>query len=504
MLKQLVGYVTSLFGRFRRAPTPKPEPEGPTEAAEPRVVAEVVAEAPLVSDHETADAIRKRLPGIQKRFQAAVVDRIGLGFEAGRPMLNEGSLELIVPVLGTIAMTANQYGGIRQGLSYLADDLAAVFGIELRRAGRQEELVDGYWRPPLNWQTPTTSETTAAPPDTSDTTLALWLVGAGTFLTATLGLIGATDADVDRLRVNHPLLFNLAIFGVVLAVLTGVLWPVWRGRCSRRLKRVLTLAVLIVGGSTVGIAWAATNDLSAKARPRITAKLERAGERTRLVGTVTATGLQTKEHILVRIAGLKPRRKANGDEDRVPIYNGRTGPNVEGNVEVTLDSFVPTGVYERLDVEAVLESEDDVSSAEPAPACDVAKRTFGCVSLATPFESRRPRIHASWKAGARLIDIRARMTGLAADDRVVLTVRRKRGKEWGRRLYAASWAPDSLGVVEESLQLEADPSGGSICVIMRALRGTHARGSEERLRRGPCKVRSRGTAVFLGTPERET
>jgi hypothetical protein len=282
MWKRIVGFVTSSLSRFLRPGTAEPEPEAP---APPRLIAEVIADAPLVSDREVEEAIRQRLPAMQRRFQAAVGERLGSGFEVKPLVLEAGSLELIAPIFSTLAMTVSQYGGIRQGLSYLADDLASIFGIELRRAGGKDELVDGYWRPTAAW---------SPAPDATD------------------------------------------------------------------------------GNASAG-----------------------------------------------------------------------------------------------------------------AGASDT-------------------RLRATWKPGTGIIDVAARMTELSADDRVLLSVRRREGKTFRRRLYGASWAPDALGVVDESLQIEADPRGGSVCVIMRLLRGTYARGSESLLRRGPCTARSRGTAVFLGTPERTT
>jgi membrane-bound metal-dependent hydrolase YbcI (DUF457 family) len=486
-------------GRRSRAPDePRRRPASTPERDGMHLVAEVVAEAPLIDSAAILVALERRLPAIEERVEAATFRRLGADYRAHRLDVRNGSIELIVSIFGTAALAVEHYGDLRDGLDRLAEDLATILGIEIGRAGAPGAQVDGFWRPPPGWTSaPPAAAPVAQAPDTADRPVLVWLLGAGAFLTTVLALIGASDADLDRLRVNHPVTFNVAIGVLIGMMLLAVAWPLLRARFPRWVKGGLVTAVVLVGVATYLVASLATNDLSAKTRPRIDVHLERQEGRTHVVGSVVATGLRTDEHIIVRIAGVGPlaSRKAAA---RVPIYNARVGPDVNGNVDAKLNSAVPTGVYERLDVEADVQRKSRGATAEPR--CDQATRTFGCVTISTPGESRRPSLSASWK-GPRTIGIDARMSGLSKDDRVVLSVRRWTGKAFGRRLYAATWAPDPLGQVEQGLEVAALPKGDPICVIMRAVRGESGGTSERRLRRGPCTPRSRGTSVFLGRNE---
>jgi hypothetical protein len=212
-------------------------------------------------------------------------------------------------------------------------------------------------------QTPASSAATA---DTG-IPVAAWLIGGVAFLTAVLTAIGADAANVDRVRVNYAGWFTAAILAVILAILLGVLYPVIKS--DRRRKWAVLGGVVLLGAAIVGITYMTTTSLSAKSRPRMIAKLERADSGDNVTGSVTAAGLKSSEHIAVRVIGISTRENpselhvghARGGEtpaDRQVLYSSRTGPDSGGATTVEFAVPVGSGLYERLDVEAELIEED--------------------------------------------------------------------------------------------------------------------------------------------------
>ncbi|HEV7807604.1 MAG TPA: hypothetical protein VGO80_17425 [Solirubrobacteraceae bacterium] len=249
---------------------------------------------------------------------------------------------------------------------------------------------------------------------------------------------------------------------MIVAVILGVLYRMV-GPVVLRVFMV-SLGVLIIGVAITGIAYLTTISLSAKSRPRMVAKLERTDLGERVTGTVTAAGLKSKEHIAVRVIGISTRerlselhvghaRAGEVSTDRQVVYSSRTGPDSAG--ATTVDFAVPIGggLYERLDVEAELVSEDEQNAAIPEKGktesnrCDRSTRQFSCMSIVVPPASRRPQLAAQWKlpVGAPpVLKLSAHMIGVSSEDRL-LSAQVARGLPSSRVLPLAGKRPLGVG-----------------------------------------------------------
>jgi hypothetical protein len=138
--------------------------------------------------------------------------------------------------------------------------------------------------------------------------------------------------------------------------------------------------------------------------------------------------------------------------------------------------------------------------------CDRTKQKFSCMSLIVPPAVRRPQLAAYWKlplSRPPVLKVSARMTGLSADDRLLLSVRRVREHTLGGRIYAASWAPSPIGAVSEEIELSVAPSRHPVCVLLRTREAGLNAGPEKDQGFGPCRPRSRGVSVYTRAPARE-
>jgi hypothetical protein len=576
-------------------PTP-PKPEL-VHVADLRAVAELwpPGEEARSLEDTLLDGLQDREPALRARIDAAVKDRVGPEFEVRRLAITRGSIELLIPIFGALGA----YGAARSGFDYLVSDVRRILGRDVRNqigwtpdfdvyVVRREGLVPGV-QP-------------AAGGGGSDK-VALWLIGAGAFTTTTLGLIGATGANLERVRINYPWQISLAFSVIILAILVGVCWPLlsagarlgFRGRLAlfallagvagtvllqnsdrstvvsvaggaavaaivfalgwhwARSARpgqggALIVAVLAVGVAVGLIAYWATNSVSDQTRPRITASLTQTGVVSKVAGAVRASGLKRRQHVLVRIIGINSRANlakkhvghARSNEPKSTsqlVYGSRTGADADGNAEVNLDVPVATGLYDRLDVETQVVDDDEVRRAVsearkagpddqqakkqglavlrtaqvPIPGipvksrCDKPTRVVGCLSIFVPPVAGGPQLSASWAvpAGKRpRLNLRVRMGDLSSDDRVLLSVRRIKGKRGrlGGRVYGALWAPEAGGKVDETVALKVDPRRRPLCVIMRTLQGALNYASPEASHLGPCGKRSRGVAILLRPP----
>ncbi len=371
-----------------------------------------------------------------------------------------------------------------------------------------------------------------APVETAKT-VAAFLAGAFTLVASALAVLSLSDGDVERAVVNYPGVTVTAFVAIVAAVCLGSAMSLLDKRRAQG-----TVAVLGLGSLAVGLgllAGAAVNGRSSKDRPRISVHLERGPEGLRVKGTVLAEGLRADEHVLVRVVGIStrlvlaeghvgPRR---GDEafvacaddepdaefanaaQKAPTcwrqlgYTSRTGAQTDGKVEIAIDTPLAAGYYERVDVEAQLIQHDDGKIKDlREPRCDKTDGKFGCVTLMVAPSPPRPELDARWKLPATsppVLSVTTAMTGLTADDRVVLSVRRLLPNRRWARVYGASWTPNAAGELKQELTLPVATRGRPICVIARAVPA----GVKLDPARGQCGRRANGsTSVQLYGPPR--
>jgi hypothetical protein len=391
------------------------------------------------------------------------------------------------------------------------------------------------------------------------TTVAAFLVGAFTLVASALAVIGLGEGDVDRAVINTPALTVLAFVAIVVAVCLGSAMSLpkkarGRGACG-------LLGLVALGAGLVALAWAAVDGRVAKDRPRIDAHIERMSDGMHVKGKVTAEGLKARDHVLVRIIGISTRDRlaeahvghqrgdeataACPDEDardqptasaeaatgggtasgkkstdsssasaaalkrcwRQLAYSSRTGATSDGKIDVNIDTPLATGLYERIDIEALLEPDDTTNRDLKEPRCDKNSGDFGCVTLMIAPGARRPELDARWAlppSSPPVLAVTARMDNLTVDDRVLLSVRRALGRKRWSRIYGASWAPNAAGEVSQKLRIPVAARRRPVCVIMRTLKASVEPRKEVPEAYGPCTPRSQGMAVQLYRPPRKT
>jgi hypothetical protein len=138
------------------------------------------------------------------------------------------------------------------------------------------------------------------------------------------------------------------------------------------------------------------------------------------------------------------------------------------------------------------------------PRCDKNDGKFGCVTLMVSPSPPRPELDARWELPATsppVLSVTTAMTGLTADDRVVLSVRRTLpGGRWAR-IYGAAWTPNAAGELTQKLKLPVATRGHAICVIARAVSAGVK--LEPTSGHGQCPRRSAGmSSVQLYRPPR--
>jgi uncharacterized protein YegP (UPF0339 family) len=337
-----------------------------------------------------------------------------------------------------------------------------------------------------------------------------WLAGGLAVVGSAVGIVGLADTDIDRAVVNHPVVITVAFVLILAGVLSGVASPLFHGHRGAAL-----VGVLMFGIGLFILVLIAAQAKSASDRPRVSASLNKTASGLNVVGTVDAAGLETDQHVFVRVVGISTDDKLAdahvghpraGEKplDRQPVYSSRTGASSDGTAQVKMNVPVGAGLYERLDVEAVVSDDRKKPiTGEQTDSCDQETSNIGCESLMVPPTARRPRLAAQWRLPAAkppILTVKARMDDLSSDDRVLLSVRRVRAKQLGGRVYGAAWAPDATGAVQEAIAIPVAARGKPVCIVMRSLRGSSRFASESRERFGPCRPRSRGMAVQVGPP----
>ena len=280
-------------------------------------------------------------------------------------------------------------------------------------------------------------------------TVAVFLAGAFTLVATALAVIGLGEGDIDRAVVNERWWSLLGFGAIVIAVGLGSLMSLaptvrLRGLCG-------AAGVVVLGIGLVTLATAAVDGRIAKDRPRIEAHIERLSDGMHVKGTVTAAGLTAQEHVLLRIIGISSRDRlaeahighqrgheatasclpddtpkpqapspvdtsgaaapgGSGSNDssktreaapkscwRQLLYSSRTGAASDGKINLDIDTPLAVGLYERVDIEALLLQPDAGKSQLTEPRCDKNAGGFGCVTLMIPPGARRPELDAHWE-----------------------------------------------------------------------------------------------------------
>jgi hypothetical protein len=342
---------------------------------------------------------------------------------------------------------------------------------------------------------------------------------------------------------------RVATCAAIVAVWLILMWSIGRLRKRLSIRRRVPgwsvapqVALLLVGVVmlAVGLAWLselAIATKSAKERPRLSASVVNRTDGTFLASTVNASGLNSDEHILVRVEGRsssrvlaashagigprmrKPKNFSEGDYYQL-LYGAQVGPDAAGQVSYPIKLRVSPALYERVVVSARLmtgptpkECQDPhVKSAvrliAPGAAkaevttCDrscvdgIDDRRLGCVTVLLPENVAQPQLFANWKlpfANPPILEVRLRAADIEPARALQLVVRGLPGKV----VYRASIGTTATGAVDSTLGIPIAARFRRLCVTAAPVLG-HGRGRNQRAR---CPTtRSRIASVLLEMP----
>lgn len=358
----------------------------------------------------------------------------------------------------------------------------------------------GSWQPGPALAPGVATDTTP-PSERGDAQITKWLLGAGAFLTASLAAIKVSDTDLLHARLNNSGGFSVAFAAIVVATLLAVLWPAWQARAgvTRFVMTGLSALVVLVGVVVMAIVHFANDSLSHEIKPRIDAALTTTSAITKLGGTVTTDGIPNRDFMTVYVTGVLPHRRA------VRLLTSKSGADRDGKASLKLDVDTSTAPFEAIVVEAATASGQPTGT--PRTHCHAPSEKVACLLIRTRIRPSRPRLAASWKlvkGQQPVLTIHARAAGLAPQRRMLLSIREpvdsKVDDGAPGRLYAATWAPDDNGVIDEKLDVPIRPTKRRLCVILRGLPAKQSGPRSEAADYGVCGGRRDGVAVLVGAP----
>jgi hypothetical protein len=271
-------------------------------------------------------------------------------------------------------------------------------------------------------------------------------------------------------------------------MVVGVIVPMFGSR-----PRVLQVIAFVVAGLMVivGLALldvAATKSASDQQRPRVDARVITGAGGMVLKGAVTASGLKNDQHVVLLVYGrsaddvlanntaITTTRLGHfaswettpgpaGDGDYIQLLLGaRAGPDPDGKVELPFEIPVAPGLYDHVEVQATRTGGTGTPSRT---RCDDNSAEIACRTIWLPPPPPRPRLNTSVTTGG-VVSATVKMSGLAPDDKVKVTVRSLR-KHVGRGFAVHTLAPDAQGTVEETLKTLLPAKQGRVCVRAKAI-----------------------------------
>jgi hypothetical protein len=314
-----------------------------------------------------------------------------------------------------------------------------------------------------------------------------WLAGSFVLVTSVVTLLGIATDSVGRILLNHPWWLFTALVLLVLAIVLGAMTPlVEHERRRRKVLYVVGAAVALVCGLAL-LDVAASKSAADNQRPKISMAVSGGQTPTSAKGTVTATGLTTKEHLLLEVWGLSsgdelasgvphsghpadgdpPPDRASGEFSQL-LFASRTGPDPSGKVDLPFELPIGAGLYQRLDVHARVES---VKGADEFTPCNGQSARLACETVWLPPAGQRPHLAASWAASGR-VTAAVSANGIAADDQIALAVHPLRHGRLRSALYVGRFAAEKDGSVSEKVDAAVPKSITKVCVVAK-LRSAH-------------------------------
>jgi hypothetical protein len=205
-----------------------------------------------------------------------------------------------------------------------------------------------------------------------------------TALVAAIAALSATGT-LGRVQRDSPEVLTCAL---LLLIAAGAVWmvvPLVKGENS---PRWFEIAVRLVTVGAAAVAFfialnAAVGTADHEPRPQVSADLN--AERTVLKAHVTTSSMKTDHRLAFRVDLLKER------ENVLPIYRAYVGPNSDGNIDQTIEIFLPEVEYDQISVRAF--------TGTTSPACGDYEKVVvnavigpgtGCVLITLPLVKPAP------------------------------------------------------------------------------------------------------------------
>lgn len=203
-------------------------------------------------------------------------------------------------------------------------------------------------------------------------------------LVTAMGALALTGT-IGRVQRNEPLAISIAL-GLVLAA--GTLWLLSGQLIKRTTVLRIASAAFALGGFVLGLAaavWTANDE----PRPQIKASLS--DDAHKLTADITASNMETGDRLAIFVDALTRDPTAPGDYLTEPVYRGYEGPDGDGNVNITVSTFLPKGAFTDVGVKAFTDETsnacddqlaEDAATEKSSTSQGKPQSGTGCVTLA--------------------------------------------------------------------------------------------------------------------------
>lgn len=313
------------------------------------------------------------------------------------------------------------------------------------------------------------NEATAA---VGDNGIAASLLAAITGVGALLSAIGVSGSVIGRMVRDHPVLSGF-MYGFALAAVLAGLWGLYLPTDTPRRKRFWfnlgVLFYLIAGAFAV---WAAIAVWGDDTSPEVIAAAAPAGHGGAVDLTVKSSGLQNNQRLTLDIwpiestAAVAVSKLSGGGGEKpsfsyktgsAPLYQLVTGPDGDGNVDLSTVAHLPVNHPAQVVVEAA-------TGATELDDC-LKNEKSGCVFLDLGAPAK-PQVAASLRRGKGGLEMNLRTYAHGIAERLlhfkVLAAMPSRNA----RIAGGSLAPDSEGELDQKTNVAVPAAARSVCAIV--------------------------------------
>lgn len=315
-----------------------------------------------------------------------------------------------------------------------------------------------------------------------------FLMASMTALVAILAALGVTGGVVGRMARNHEELTGLAFVATAIAVVLGFVAAYANGdgngseadraKEAARERGLLNWGIILYGIAAVLAVLAGLAVWNDKTSPQVTATAEASPRGDILNLTVKSSGLGSDDRLHLGVWPLLSGpasfpNTASGNvappqyeyyADGLPLYQSVTGPNADGDVDLSSNLRLPTDHPRRAIVLA------SVGQGDPDKCFDDGEQA-GC-TIVDLGASGRPNLAATWSKPAarepRLI-VKSSASEIAGRT-VFLRVIGRRANHKKTVLAKAALTPDAAGNLAQDMPIAVPARVTRVCAVASTLR----------------------------------